>query len=115
MVLWTMNRVAHGVARPACGRATGHWYSEGERGLTFSIWNTSHNLGAGIIGVFVAWVVSEFGGWQYAFYVPGAIAAAGAVYLYLRGPDKPESVGLPPVEVFRNDFPVAVDLADLER
>jgi OPA family glycerol-3-phosphate transporter-like MFS transporter len=115
MALWTLNGFAQGMGWPPCGRVMGHWYSEGERGLTFSIWNTSHNLGAGIIGVFVAWVVSEFGGWQYAFYVPGAIAAVGAIYLYLRVPDKPESVGLPPVEVFRNDFPVAVDLADLER
>ena len=113
--LWTLNGFAQGMGWPPCGRVMGHWYSEAERGLTFSIWNTSHNLGAGIIGVFVAWVVGEFGGWQYAFYVPGAIAAVAAVYLYLRVPDTPESVGLPPVEVFRNDFPVAVDVADLER
>jgi OPA family glycerol-3-phosphate transporter-like MFS transporter len=115
MGLWTLNGFAQGMGWPPCGRVMGHWYSESERGLTFSIWNTSHNLGAGIIGVFVAWVVGEFGGWQYAFYVPGAIAAVGAIYLYLRVPDKPESVGLPPVEVFRNDFPVAVNVADLER
>jgi OPA family glycerol-3-phosphate transporter-like MFS transporter len=115
LALWTLNGFAQGMGWPPCGRVMGHWYSESERGLTFSIWNTSHNLGAGSIGVFVAWVVSTFGGWQYAFYVPGAIAAVGAVYLYLRVPDKPESVGLPPVEVFRNDFPVAVDVADLER
>jgi OPA family glycerol-3-phosphate transporter-like MFS transporter len=115
LALWTLNGFAQGMGWPPCGRVMGHWYSESERGLTFSIWNTSHNLGAGIIGVFVAWVVGTFGGWQYAFYVPGAIAAVGAVYLYLRVPDKPESVGLPPVEVFRNDFPVAIDVADLER
>jgi OPA family glycerol-3-phosphate transporter-like MFS transporter len=115
MALWTLNGFAQGMGWPPCGRVMGHWYSESERGLTFSIWNTSHNLGAGIIGVFVAWVVSTFGGWQFAFYVPGAIAAVGAVYLYVRVPDTPLSVGLPPVEEFRNDYPIAVQTVDLER
>src|SRR3954469_16206566 len=96
MVLWTMNGFAQGMGWPPCGRVMGHWYSESERGLTFSIWNTSHNLGAGVIGVFVAWVVSEFGGWQFAFYLPGAIAAVGAFYFYFRGPGKPETGCLPP-------------------
>jgi OPA family glycerol-3-phosphate transporter-like MFS transporter len=115
LALWTLNGFAQGMGWPPCGRVMGHWYSESERGLTFSIWNTSHNLGAGIIGIFVAWVVSTFGGWQYAFYVPGAIAAVGAAYLYLRVPDTPESVGLPPVEEYRNDYPDSVEAADLDR
>ena len=59
MVLWALNGFAQGMGWPPCGRVMGHWYSESERGLTFSIWNTSHNLGAGIIGVFVAWVVEH--------------------------------------------------------
>ncbi len=60
--------------------------------------------------------MGEFGGWQYAFYVPGAIAAVGAVYLFLRVPDTPASVGLPPVEEYRNDYPVATEeTVDLER
>jgi OPA family glycerol-3-phosphate transporter-like MFS transporter len=115
LALWTINGFAQGMGWPPCGRVMGHWYSESERGLTFSIWNTSHNLGAGIIGIFVAWVVNTFGGWQCAFYVPGAIAAVGAVYLYLRIPNTPDEVGLPPVEDFRNDYPVAGDGIDVER
>jgi OPA family glycerol-3-phosphate transporter-like MFS transporter len=115
LALWTVNGFAQGMGWPPCGRVMGHWYSESERGLTFSIWNTSHNLGAGIIGIFVAWVVSTFGGWQYAFYVPGAIAAVGAVYLYVRIPNTPDEVGLPPVEEYRNDYPVASDGTDVER
>lgn len=115
LALWTLNGFAQGMGWPPCGRVMGHWFSESERGFTFSLWNTSHNLGAGVIGVFVAWVVEEFGGWQYAFYVPGAIAAVGAIYLFVRVPDTPKSVGLPPVEEYRNDYPVAVHADDLER
>lgn len=104
MFLWSLNGFAQGMGWPPCGRSMGHWFSEGERGLTFSIWNTSHNIGGGLAGYLAAWSASQFGGWQFAFYIPGAIAAVGSVYLFLRLRDTPQSVGLPPVEVYRNDF-----------
>jgi OPA family glycerol-3-phosphate transporter-like MFS transporter len=115
MALWTLNGFAQAMGWPPCGRVVGHWFSESERGFTFSFWNTSHNLGGGIAGVFAAWAVSTFGGWQYAFYVPGALAAIGAFYLLWRVRDTPQSVGLPPVEEYRQDYPAAVHKGDLER
>ena len=105
LLLWAMNGFAQGMGWPPCGRVMGHWFSESERGLTFSIWNTSHNVGGGLAGVIAAWAVNEYGGWQYAFYVPGVMAVVGAVYLFWRLRDTPQSVGLPPIEEYRNDFP----------
>ncbi len=102
--LWALNGFVQGMGWPPCGRSMGHWFSENERGLTFSIWNTSHNLGGGIAGVLTAEAVSRFGGWQYGFYVPGVIALFGAVYLLWRLRDTPQSCGLPPVEEYRNDL-----------
>jgi OPA family glycerol-3-phosphate transporter-like MFS transporter len=114
--LWALNGFCQGMGWPPCGRVMGHWFSESERGLTFSIWNTSHNVGGGIAGWLAAWAVKEFGGWQYAFYVPGVIAVIGAAYIFLRLRDTPQSVGLPPIEVFRNDYPAAADpIQDVER
>jgi MFS transporter, OPA family, glycerol-3-phosphate transporter len=103
--LWGLNGFFQGMGWPPCGRVMGHWFSESERGFTFSIWNTSHNIGGGIAGLLAAHAVKQLGGWQYAFYVPGVIALAGAVYLFIRLRDTPQSVGLPPIEEFRNDFP----------
>lgn len=102
--LWGLNGFVQGMGWPPCGRSMGHWFSEKERGLTFSIWNTSHNVGGGIAGVIAAEAAGYFGGWQYAFYVPGALALIGAVYLLWRLRDTPQSVGLPPVEEYRNDY-----------
>ena len=102
--LWALNGFVQGMGWPPCGRCMGHWFSENERGLTFSIWNTSHNLGGGIAGVLTAEAVSRFGGWQYGFYVPGVIALLGAGYLFWRLRDTPQSCGLPPVEEYRNDL-----------
>jgi OPA family glycerol-3-phosphate transporter-like MFS transporter len=104
LVLWTLNGFIQGMGWPPCGRSMGHWFSEKERGLTFSIWNTSHNLGGGIAGYIAGKAAFHFGGWEYAFYVPGVLALIGAVYLFFRLVDTPQSVGLPPIEEHNNDL-----------
>jgi len=116
LLLWGLNGFAQGMGWPPCGRVMGHWFSERERGVTFSIWNTSHNVGGGVAGIFAAWAVTRYGGWQYAFYVPAVVALFGAVYLFWRLRDTPQSVGLPPIEEYRNDYPPAANEAiDIER
>jgi MFS transporter, OPA family, glycerol-3-phosphate transporter len=103
MALWSLNGFFQGMGWPPCGRSMGHWYSVRERGVFFSIWNTSHNLGGGLAGIFAAYVAGLYG-WQAAFYFPGAVAAVGSVYLFLRLRDTPQSVGLPPIEEYKNDY-----------
>jgi OPA family glycerol-3-phosphate transporter-like MFS transporter len=103
LALWALNGLFQGMGWPPCGRAMGHWFGKHERGLTFSIWNTSHNIGGGIAGALAGWTAAHLGGWQYAFYIPGAIAAVGAVYLLWRLRDTQQSVGLPPIEEYRPD------------
>ena len=116
LVLWGINGFVQGMGWPPCGRSMGHWFSESERGLTFSIWNTSHNLGGGIAGILAAWAATTWGGWQFAFFVPGIICAIGAIYLFFRLLDTPQSVGLPPIEEYRKDFPNGIsDTDSLER
>jgi len=105
LLLWAINGFFQGMGWPPCGRSMGHWFSERERGLTFSIWNTAHNIGGGVAGLIAAWSADRFGGWQYAFYVPGTLALIGAAYLLWRLCDTPQSVGLPPIEEHRQDYP----------
>jgi sugar phosphate permease len=45
-------------------------------------------------------------GWRSAFYVPGILAVICAIYLLVRLRDTPQSMGLPPIEEYRNDYPV---------
>jgi len=104
LILWTLNGFFQGMGWPPCGRSMGHWFSERERGLTFSIWNTSHNLGGGVAGYIAGWATFAFGGWQYAFFVPGVLALIGAAYVFFRLVDTPQSVGLPPIEEYKNDM-----------
>jgi MFS transporter, OPA family, glycerol-3-phosphate transporter len=144
LLLWTINGFFQGMGWPPCGRSMGHWFSERERGLTFSIWNTSHNVGGGIAGFVAAWTAKHSGGiandvaawasghgwnavadaanwmathwvgWQSAFFFPGILATVGAVYLLCRLRDTPQSVGLPPIEEYKNDFTEAQRLHGLQ-
>jgi len=103
MILWGLNGFVQGMGWPPCGRSIGHWFSVRERGTVFSIWNTSHNVGGGIAGILAAHAANVFG-WQNAFYFPAVISIFGAVYLYWQLRDTPQSVGLPPIEEYKNDF-----------
>ena len=79
----------------------GSAHAKEERILVYG--NTSHNVGGGIAGFLAAWAGGHFG-WQNAFYVPAFVAIVGAVYLFWRLRDTPQSVGLPPIEEYKNDF-----------
>jgi OPA family glycerol-3-phosphate transporter-like MFS transporter len=102
--LWTLNGLIQGMGYGPCARGLGHWYSYKERGRIFGVWNMSHNLGGGMVGIIAAWCAYHFG-WPSAFYVPGLIATVGAIYLFWRMRDTPQSVGLPPIEEYRNEYP----------
>jgi OPA family glycerol-3-phosphate transporter-like MFS transporter len=102
--LWALNGFIQGMGWPPCGRSIGHWYSLRERGSVFAIWNVAHNIGGGLAGVLAAYAASNYG-WQAAFYFPAIIALVGSVYLFWRLRDTPQSVGLPPIEEYKQDYP----------
>ncbi len=102
--LWTLNGLVQGMGYGPCTRGLSHWYSVKERGAIFGVWNISHNIGGGLAG-FLAATCAGWWGWRSAFYVPGVIATLGAVYLFWRMRDTPQSCGLPPVEQYKHDYP----------
>lgn len=109
LTLWAINGFVQGMGWPPCGRSMGHWFSERERGFTFSIWNTSHNVGGGLAGILAAFAMAHFGGWRAAFWFPGILALIGSAYLFWRLRDTPQSVGLPPIEEYKDDYPQGKD------
>ncbi len=104
LVLWTLNGLAQGMGWAPCGRSLSHWYSVRERGTVFAFWNIAVNVGGGLTGLIAAYSTAWMG-WRSAFYVPGVLAVLCAVYLIVRLRDTPQSVGLPPIEEYRNDYP----------
>lgn len=99
-----INGWVQGMGWPPCGRTLVHWFSTNERGMKTAIWNTAHNVGGMGVGAAVAAALSFTGGqWQSAFWFPAVLALAVAIVTFFLMRDTPESVGLPPIEEFRND------------
>lgn len=109
-IFMLLNGWVQGMGWPPCGRTMTHWFSDKERGTKMSIWNTAHNIGAGLTPTIVVIGVSMFGSWKGAFYLPSIIAIIIGIAFMIFAKDTPQSVGLPPIEEYKNDYPqVAVE------
>ena len=102
-IFWGLNGWFQGFGWPPCAKLLTHWYSHSERGRWWSIWNTSHNLGGALIPLLAAFCAVQFG-WRYAMYVPGILCIIIGFFLINRLRDTPQSMGLPSVEKYKNDF-----------
>lgn len=102
-IFWLLNGWFQGMGFPPCANSLTNWFSAKERGVKFAIWNTSHSIGAGLVLVLNSFLIGY--GWRYCFIVPAALAFAGALFVINRLQDRPQSLGLPPVEVFRGEEP----------
>ena len=101
--------VLSGMGWPPCGRIMAYWFSNNERSFKMSLWNTSHTVGAGTLGVialvgvtmFADWGIDQT--WRANFIAPSAVALAIAFFCWWALRDTPESCGLPSVADWRND------------
>jgi OPA family glycerol-3-phosphate transporter-like MFS transporter len=94
-----------GMGWAPCGRVVVHWFSTKERGRVMSVWNCAHNVGGALMGAVVYLAIMFFSSWQSKLYFPGCIALGFALIAFLLVRDTPQSVGLPPVEAYKNDYP----------
>ncbi|MBU1918925.1 MFS transporter, partial [bacterium] len=99
---WLLNAWFQSMGWPPCARMLTHWYSPTELGTMWGTWNASHQIGGAGILVLAGYLIPIYG-WQSAFYVPAIIALFAAVFLIERLRDTPQSLGLPPIEVYRGD------------
>jgi MFS transporter, OPA family, sugar phosphate sensor protein UhpC len=100
---WGINGWFQGWGWPPCARLLTHWYSQSERGTWWSVWSTSHNVGGFLIPI-LAGTCATYMGWRYAMFIPGTLCILMGFVLMNRLRDTPQSLGLPAVEKYRNDF-----------
>ena len=105
IALQTLNGWVQGMGWPPCGKTMVHWFGTRERGLVVSVWNVSHNVGGALVANFALLGVALFNDWGAKFYFNAMIATAIAVVVFVLMRDTPQSVGLPPVEEYKDDYP----------
>jgi len=98
--LWALNSLFQGVGVPPCTRLLTFWYSPREIGRAWGVWNSSHQIGGAVIAVAAGYLVTHCG-WRSAFWAPAIFCAIGSLWLMNRLSDSPESMGLPPIEVYK--------------
>ncbi|AFM21740.1 phosphoglycerate transporter family protein [Acetomicrobium mobile DSM 13181] len=115
-VLMLLNGWFQGMGWPPCGRTLAHWFSPKERGTWMAIWNVAHNVGAALVPTITLAGYALFATWRGMFYFPALISIAIAIFVLIFLRDTPQSVGLPPIEEYRNDYPeIQIDPKDMER
>ena len=99
-----------GMGWPPCGRIMAHWFSQNERSFKMSVWNTSHTIGSGSLGLLVTAGIAIFAmlgwgdTWRAAFIFPSCVALLLAVFCWWALRDTPQACGLPPIDEYRNDY-----------
>jgi OPA family glycerol-3-phosphate transporter-like MFS transporter len=104
-LFWLLNGWFQGMGWPPCARTLTHWYCDRERGTAFGIWNVAHNVGAGLAPLIAGAALFLFPMYQSIFFVPALFALAFGVLTIVFLRDTPQSVGLPPIEEFKDDYP----------
>ena len=101
------NGIFQGWGWPPITKQLTYWYSKKERGTWWSVCSTSHNIGGGLIPIIVAYAVAYnftgLSGWRYAMVVPGLTCIGVGLFLLNRLRDVPQSLGLPPIELYRGE------------
>ncbi|RKX37373.1 MAG: MFS transporter [Verrucomicrobia bacterium] len=109
-LFWIINSWFQGMGWAPCSKTLVNWFSARERGVKFSIANTACSIGAAGVIIMNGYLVKAYG-WRSCFFVPAAIATVISLFVLWRLRDRPQSLGLPPVEVYRGE---EADLADTE-
>ena len=97
-VFWIVNGWTQGMGSPACARMLSRWIHPRDMPKKYSVWNTSHDIGAvTALGVCTALIACGFG-WRWCFWVPAALTGLAAVFAWFFVRDSPTEAGLPEID-----------------
>jgi len=91
-----------------------NWFSLRERGVVMGWWATNYTIG-GLIGApFAGLMAIYFGGWRFAFFIPAIVLAVVMILFFLLQKNKPQDMGLPPIEEYHKEEPVSKGVSNDE-
>jgi phosphoglycerate transporter family protein len=100
--VWGLNGWFQSMGNPPYARALANWFSVKERGRIWGYWSTNHQVGTLLTFWLTSFLLAYYS-WRACFIVPGIIGLVITFFLIERLRDRPEAMGLPPVEKFSHD------------
>jgi len=89
----------------------GEFFSQRERGSIMGFWCTNYALGGFFASILAGYAAQRFG-WRFAFFVPACVLFAIWVLFILFQRNRPEDVGLPPIEQYHQEKESVIDPKD---
>ena len=102
-IIWGLNGWFQSFGAPGGVVAMTAWFSNRERGRAYGIWSTAHSIGEGLTFLVVGSLVAV-AGWRWGYWGPGLIGIVTAFGVYALVRDRPQTMGLPSVHDWKNDF-----------
>lgn len=98
---WGVNGWFQSMGFPPIAKNLSYWFANKERGIKWSLWSSSHEVGTYISVVLSGFLITHYG-WESVFYVPAIFAMIFCYFFYKNLQDKPASIGLPDIEVYKD-------------
>src|ERR1044071_683578 len=89
----------------------GEFFSQRERGSIMGFWCTNYAFGGFAASILAGWAAQQFG-WRFAFFIPAGILFIIWVLFFLFQRNRPEDLGLPPIEQYRGEHEAVIDPKD---
>jgi len=98
---WGINGWFQSMGFPPIAKNLSYWFANKERGVKWSLWSSSHELGTALSMVLSGFLIVHFG-WKSVFYVPAIFAIMYSFIFYKNLQDKPQTIGLPDIEKYKD-------------
>ena len=102
-LFWVINAWVQSMGWPPAARMLTHWFSPREIGTMWSLWASSHQIGAATIVALSGYIIPIYG-WRSAFIIPSILALGFALFSFNRLRDTPKELGFPTVENYKEDL-----------
>jgi 4-methylaminobutanoate oxidase (formaldehyde-forming) len=89
----------------------GEFFSLRERGRVMGLWCTNMPVG-NFVAAGIAATAAGYLGWRYAFWAPAGCLLLIAVAFLVLQRDRPEDVGLPPIEEYHGEAPAVLEAGE---
>ncbi len=97
LLFLSLNGLAQGTGWPGCIGSLAFWFRREERGTVLGMWSTCYQVGSLVSTALAAYLLGRLG-WRWSYFGGSlALLAIWAAVLALH-PNRPEAVGLPPLE-----------------